>query len=303
VVDRHDVTFTTVDGTTLAGWLYRPETDGPWPAITMAHGFGATREHGLDDYGRAFCAAGFAVLGHDHRGFGTSGGHPRHDIDPWTQIEDWRTAISFLESVDNVDANRIGIWGTSYSGGHAIVLGATDPRLPAVVAQVPTIDGYASGLRRVAPYAVADLEQAFVDDLRGQFHGKPPHTQKFVDPDPAVPAAYHSQDTIDFFTQQVPDGTWVNEVTVQSTRRARCYEPGRWIARVSPTPLLMIVATEDTTAPADLALDAYERALEPKSLHLITGGHYAPYRGRFDDSRTAATRWFINHLANLGIQS
>lgn len=165
--------------------------------------------------------------------------------------------------------------------------------------QVPTIDGYASGLRRVAPYAVADLEQAFVEDLRGQFHGKPPHTQKVVDPDPAVPAAYHSQDTIDFFTH-VPAGTWSNEITVQSTRRARSYEPGRWIARVSPTPLLMIVATEDTTAPTDLALNAYEQALEPKSLHLITGGHYSPYQNQFDESCTAATQWFTQHLATPG---
>ena len=83
MADRHDVTFTAADGTTLAGWLYRPDTGGPWPAITMAHGFGATREHGLDAYGRALCAAGFAVLAHDHRGFGTSGGHPRHESHTW----------------------------------------------------------------------------------------------------------------------------------------------------------------------------------------------------------------------------
>ena len=38
MADRHDVTFTAADGTTLAGWLYRPDTEGPWPAITMAHG-------------------------------------------------------------------------------------------------------------------------------------------------------------------------------------------------------------------------------------------------------------------------
>jgi fermentation-respiration switch protein FrsA (DUF1100 family) len=294
--DRHDVTFTVADGTTLAGWLYRPDTAGPWPAITMAHGFGATREHGLDDYGRAFQAAGFAVLAHDHRGFGTSGGQPRQDIDPWTQIEDWRTAITFLETIEGIDVDRIGIWGTSYSGGHAIVLGATDPRIHAVVAQVPTIDGYASGLRRVPPYAVADLEAAFLEDQRGQFHGKPPVTQKFVDPDPTVPAAYHSQDTIDFFTQPVPEGTWSNEVTMQSIRRARTYEPGRFITRIAPTPLLMIVASDDTIAPTDLALQAYEHALQPKSLHLISGGHYAPYRDQFIESSVMATQWFTRHL-------
>jgi fermentation-respiration switch protein FrsA (DUF1100 family) len=121
-------------------------------------------------------------------------------------------------------------------------------------------------------------------------------TQKFVDPDPTVPAAYHSQDTIDFFTQPVPEGTWSNEVTMQSTRRARTYEPGRFITRIAPTPLLMIVASADTTAPTDLSLRAYEHALHPKLLHLISGGHYAPYRDQFIESSVMATQWFTRHL-------
>jgi hypothetical protein len=70
--------------------------------------------------------ADFVVLLHDHRNFGTSGGTPRHDIDPWRQIEDWRQAITYPESLDEVAPSQIGLWGTSYAGGHAIVLGATD---------------------------------------------------------------------------------------------------------------------------------------------------------------------------------
>jgi hypothetical protein len=103
---------------------------------------------------------------HDHRNFGDSGGEPRQDIDPWRQIEDWRRAISYLESLNYLDSRRIGIWGTSYSGGHAIVLGATDRRLKAVVTQVPTIDGFASGQRRVNSGALPALEEAFNEDQR-----------------------------------------------------------------------------------------------------------------------------------------
>src|SRR6478752_773253 len=79
---------------------------------------------------------------------------PRHRPRP----RKWRV---MMESHPAVDADRIGVWGTSYAGGHAIVLGATDRRVRAVVAQVPTISGYQQSLRRVAPDLVPALEASF----------------------------------------------------------------------------------------------------------------------------------------------
>jgi dienelactone hydrolase len=122
----------------------------------------------------AFAEAGFVVLLHDHRGFGDTGGEPRNDVNPWQQMSDWRRAISYLQDRPEVDENRLGVWGTSFAGGHAIVLSATDRRLKAVVAQVPTIDGYGSGLRRVTPEAVANLEAQFAADDRAQLRGEAP---------------------------------------------------------------------------------------------------------------------------------
>src|SRR5207249_7767282 len=145
-------------GITLRAWMFQPDRPGLHPAITMAHGFAGTRDHGIERFARAFADTGFVVLLHDHRNFGASDGEPRQDVDPWRQIADWRRAISYLESLDVVDPNRIGLWGTSYAGGHAIVLGATDRRLRCVVAQVPTISGYEQGLRRIAPENVAAIE-------------------------------------------------------------------------------------------------------------------------------------------------
>ena len=203
---REDVEFAVEGGVTLRGWLFVPEGPGWHPAITMAHGYAGVREHGLERFARMFAEAGFVVLVHDHRGFGASDGEPRYDVDPWRQIADWRQAISYLESHPAVDPDRIGLWGTSYAGGHAIVLGATDRRLRAVVAQVPTISGYQQSLRRVPPDQVPALEASFIDDDRRQFRGEPPATQAVVSADPAVPASYRSQDAIAFYTQPVPDG-------------------------------------------------------------------------------------------------
>lgn len=294
---KHDVRFPAEGGIEISAWLFVPETQTTaLPAITMAHGYAGTKYHGLEPMAEAFAEAGFVVLLHDHRNFGESGGEPRHDINPWQQISDWRRAISYLQQRPEVDENRIGIWGTSYAGGHAIALGATDRRLKAVVAQVPTIDGYATGLRRVAPEAVAALEARFAADERAQLRGEPPAIQVIVSDDAAKPAAYNAVDAVSFYLQPVPKGAWENKVTVRSTRWARMYAPGDFIERVSPTPLLMVVATHDHIAVTDLALKAYERALEPKRLVMIDGGHFDPYVREFKAASRAAVDWFHAYL-------
>jgi uncharacterized protein len=277
MVRREDVRFSAEGGIELSAWLFIPAEDGPLPAITMAHGYAGTKYHGIEPFAEAFAEAGFAVLVHDHRGFGDSGGEPRQDR-------------------SEVDEDRVGLWGTSFAGGHAIVLGATDRRLKAVVAQVPTTDGHAAGLRRVAPDASADLEASFDADERAQLRGTPPATQAIVDAKGAPASTYAAADAVSFYLQPVPDGVWENKVTLRSTRWARLYAPGEFASRVSPTPLLMVVADRDTTSLTDLALAAYERALEPKRLVMIKGGHFDPYRDAFAAAAGEAIDWFTAHL-------
>ncbi len=301
MVSRSDVRFPAEGGVELSAWLYLPQGNGPFPAITMAHGYGGTREHGLEPFAKRFAEGGFAVLLHDHRGFGPSGGEPRQDIDPWQQIKDWRRAISFLESRPEVDSSRIGLWGTSYAGGHAIVLGATDRRIRCVVSQVPTISGYEQGLRRVNPDLVPFLEETLAEDERRQFRDGIYGYQLLVSSDPNTPASYRNPEAIEFYNQKITQGIWENKVTVRSTRLARMYEPGQWISRVSPTPLLMVVADDDKLTLTDLELAAFERALEPKKLTLIRGGHFAPYLREFEASSGSALDWFRLHLAPADI--
>ena len=78
------------------------------------------------------------------------------------------------------------------------------------------------------------------------------------------------------------------------------YEPGIWVPRVSPTPLLIVVALSDTVTVTDLALAAYHRALEPKRLALIPGSHFDPYLDQFPLAEAAAIGWFSEHLLNPG---
>jgi fermentation-respiration switch protein FrsA (DUF1100 family) len=86
------------------------------------------------------------------------------------------------------------------------------------------------------------------------------------------------------------------KVTLRSTLKAQMYDPGVWSDRVSPTPLLMVVGTEDTVTPADLALAAFERAGDPKKLVTYPGGHFDAYLEHFETTSGAAEAWFTDHL-------
>lgn len=293
---REDVAFDAA-GTTLRGWLYRPApVGGPSPAIVMAHGFSALKEMYLDRFAEAFAAAGFVSLLFDQRNFGASDGAPRQEINPWQQIEDFRHAITYASGLPGIDSSRVGIWGTSYSGGHALVVAATDRRVKCAVAQVPTISGHASGLRRVPASRVPQLTAAFAEDRARRMQGDPPAMRRVVGAAEEHPV-FSAPDAVDWFLEAAKSApAWKNEVTLRTLEWARAYEPGAHIAHISPTPLLVICALNDTITDTDLQLAAYNRALEPKKLVLLPGGHFDPYVNGFAESSRAAIEWFTAHL-------
>jgi fermentation-respiration switch protein FrsA (DUF1100 family) len=288
---RTDVDYDS-DGVTIAGWLYPAETagDGPHPAVIMSSGYAGVRG-GLHGYGypQAFAAAGFTTLLFDNPHLGASGGEPRQELDPLRQQRAYRDGVTYLASRSDVDAERIGIWGTSYSGGHVLVVGANDRRVKVVVSQAMTISGHANTLRRHSPAEYAALARRFADDRLGRARGEAPVMVEAFSTESDTYRKTMARDPAD------RDG-WVNEITLRSLEMYDEYEPGMWVARVSPRPLLMIVPTGDRLTPAEDALEAYNRALEPKRLVMVPGDHYAVYEEQFETTSTAAIDWFRAHL-------
>ena len=296
---RKDIEFKTGDGIRLRGWHYLPEKPtGKVPTIVMAHGFSAVKEMYLDRFADAFAAAGLGALVFDNRNFGASEGEPRQEIDPWQQVRDYRDAITFAETLPETDPARIGIWGSSYSGGHVMVVGAIDRRVKCVVAQVPLASGHDNARRLIRADYLAGVQQMFVDDRRARMAGKPPAMIPVVAEDPAAPSALPTPDSWKWFTETARSRapSWKNEVTLRSVEMFTEYEPGSYAGFISPTPLMMVIALGDVLTVADLALEAYERALEPKRLVTLTGGHFDAYVKDFEASVGPATEWFTQHL-------
>jgi fermentation-respiration switch protein FrsA (DUF1100 family) len=283
--DALAIDFPAAHGTVLRGDLYLPApADGGAPGVVMAHGFSATRRMGLGGFARVFQQAGFAVLVYDHRNLGDSDGEPRQQINPWAQARDYRYALTWLAARPEVDAERLALWGSSFSGGEVLVVGAIDDRVRVVVANVPF-----SGVSRDAlPAEQADARFAALhralEDTSGQ---GPADTGDVIGPMAVVdehggPAFLSQEESARWFLDVggAPSSGWVNTFTLQSgAGQDPVFDPGVCVPRIAPRPLLMVVASEDRLAPTDIAIATYSRAGHPKRLELIEGDHFVDYDG------------------------
>ncbi|KAA0232306.1 MAG: hypothetical protein JJLCMIEE_03560 [Acidimicrobiales bacterium] len=299
---RSDVEFEGFGGVVLRGWLFVPEeAAAPVPGVVMAHGFSGVKEQLLDRYAEVFCAAGLAVLLYDHRNFGTSDGEPRQQINPWAQARDYRHAIDWLGDRAEVDADRLALWGTSFSGGQVIVIGAIDKRVRAVVANVPFVGLAGSDYTRDEG-RFASIRSA-VSDLSGEGpadNGDVMGPLALIEEEGVdVPVMFAGSDAARLFKEWAGDGdsTWQNRVTVQSAFGGEpAWDPGVAVAHLE-APLLMVVAGQDSVAPAALALAAFERAPEPKRLEVLDCPHFEAYTGHwFDSASLAMSEFLLEHL-------
>ncbi|MGX1196070.1 alpha/beta hydrolase [Parvibaculum sp. MBR-TMA-1.3b-4.2] len=296
---RRDIEFKTEDGVTLRGWFYQGKgTKGPAPIVVMAHGFSAVKEMYLGDFAEFFAGEGISTLVYDHRNLGDSDGSPRGHIDPRQQIDGYRDAITHAQSMDEVDADRIGIWGSSYSGAHVLVVGAIDRRVKCVVSQVPLVAGLESARRLIRGDHWAMLRAGFEADRAARMRGEPGARMPVAAPE-GEPAVLPTPDTYEFFTEfaKSNESKWENDVTMHSVELFTEYEPGVYVPRISPTPLLLIAATGDHLTPYDLTAKAYEEALEPKKFLSIPCKHFEAYTGEnFKMSAPVQREWFKTHL-------
>ncbi len=212
-------------------------------------------------------------------------------------MRDYRHAITYAGTLPETDG-RIGVWGSSYSGGHVLVVGAIDRRVKAVVAQVPLISGYDNIRALVRSDFIDGFRAQFDADRLARFHGKEPAMVPVVAENPLDPSALPTPDSWQWFTEtgknRAPN--WKNEVTLRTVEMLGEYNPVDYIAQVSPTPLLILPARGDVLTPSAFAIAAYEKALEPKKLVILPGGHFDAYVKGFDASSGAALDWFREHL-------
>lgn len=245
-------------GVRCAARLYRPSGTSPQPCVVMAHGFSGTIDN-LVAYAERFVAAGLAVFAFDYRGFGESEGEPRQLMNTAQQRQDWVAAIATARQTEGIDPDRIALWGSSFSGGHVIAVAASDPRLAAIVAQVPLIDAYRGGpsVKTPLPLLAKFLAAAIRDTLQGLLKRPPYLVPVFGAPDEVAqfrdPAL---QPFFDALARESP--TWRNAFAPRILLDAPRYKTGT--AERVAMPLLVCVAEHDVNASPDFAVRIAELA-------------------------------------------
>lgn len=295
------VTFKS-GGLNCAGDLYLPDghKGGKRPGLVIGHGFSLVKEALVEEAGY-FSRAGYVTLAIDYRSFGESEGEPRGQLFPLNEVEDYRNAISYLQTRDEVDPDRIGIWGTSFAGALVIYTAAFDRRAKAVVAQVPVVNGL-NWMRvlRTSGQWLELLDRLDEDRMRRFKTGQGARVPVCGRGDKGEFCAMPCDEQIVGFLEQARTGlkTWLPDLVLESVEKIIEFFPENVIHRIAPRPLCIVAcAGYDMIHPVDMIEEAYRKAGEPKKLALMPFGQTDAYSepGRGQAMKTAID-WFDQYI-------
>lgn len=296
---REDVAFTS-GGDRISAWWY-PGGEGRRGCVVMGHGFGGTKRCGLAPYAERFAAQGLHVLVIDYRHFGDSGGQPRQLLDPRRQVEDVLAAARYVRARGDVDPDRVGLWGTSFGGGIALVAAVRDGRVAAVVSQCPALDGWTALIRALTQpgQSVGNAVRVLglvVADLAAAGFGREPVLVPSLGP-PGSVAVMTAADAEPGF-RRIAGPDWRNEVCARVALAVLRYRPVRVADRV-PCPWLVQICQRDTVAPVSSAERAARRAGSRATVRRYDTGHFAVYVDEdFERSVTDQAAFLSQHLGS-----
>ena len=301
---QNEKVFFQSEGLKVVGNLFRPENykgnSSLLPGVLVAGAMTGVKEQVAGSYAERIAKSGFVTLAIDHRHFGESEGEPRQHEDPAKKMEDFKNAISFLSTIEDIDREKIGACGISMGGGYMLQLAAFDRRIKAVSI-------VASGLNLGDTLVEMLGKEGFINFLKEYNKARQKHYETGeVQYIPAVatdnkPAAMTGDEPFEYYgTSRAWSPGWVNRYTTESIENLMSYNAVTYAHHVSPTPLLIVHGRKDKYCLPKFAQQVYDEAGEPKEIMwLDTSNHidlydYDKYVGPAIDK---IVEWFNAYLS------
>jgi fermentation-respiration switch protein FrsA (DUF1100 family) len=259
-------------------------------AVIFCQGFTGVKEMYLPKNAERLRAEGYITLNFDYRYFGESGGEPRSRLVPMAQVTDIRNAITYMQTLPEVNPDRIGLYGTSFGCANVVYTAGVDERAKCIVAAVgpgdcerqfrlgPNFDAFMDKVRRAKAEFVATGKVTYMQ------------TARMMARDPGVVA--------DLEKAQGHFPTWRPEVSFESLSDVIEFKPESVADRISPRALLLLHTDKDKLVPLSEAQSIYAKARHPKKLVVLENMvHEDVYHGQgFEQVVQHTNTWFTEHM-------
>ena len=283
------------EGCKLDGDMYLPDGLAAGEAragIVLCHGYTGVKDLYLPDNARVLCDAGYAVLTFDYKGWGKSEG-PRDRLAPHRRVADVQAAMTYLGARAEVDAGKIGLYGTSYGGATVVWAAAIDARAQCVVSVVGVGHG-GRWMRSVRhPDEWADmLERADTDRVKRMRSGQSQRAERseilLPDRQSAALAA----------KARAANPNAINTLPLEYIDETLAFHAEWVVDKIAPRPVLFITSDDDRLVPQEESEQLYAHAGEPKKLVVLHGvGHYEVYaEPAFTEVMKETLAWYQKYL-------
>lgn len=263
------------NGEECVGSLYRPDGATNPPVVVMAPSLGSERTFGYPKVAERLAERDYAVLLFDYRNFGDSEGTPENLVSPSRHVADWREAVATVRDFEGIDGSRVVLWGYSFGGGHALTVAAEDPRIAAVVATAPFVDGRTWLKSNSLTYTLKATAAGVRDKLQSLVDG--PHTVPIVG-DPDQFAVLNQPGAKAGLYGFVPDGSgWKNACPARVFLSLPFYRPITSADDVR-CPTLLVGGTDDDVVPVSNVESAADAVPNARFVRLPTD-HFGYFDG------------------------
>ena len=283
------------EGFKLVGDIYVPDglpSGEQRAAVLLCHGYTGVKDLYLPDNAKTLNDAGYVVMTFDYKGWGESEG-TRSRLAPYSRVADVQAAMTYLGIQPEADADRIGLYGTSYGGATVSWIGAVDQRAKCIVSVVGIGHGarWMSRVRRVDEWF--DLQERSKEDREKRASTG---ESEYVDRSEILLPDRQSAELAAAARRNNPAA--VGTIPLEYVDDTIGFNPEWIVDKISPRPILFITSDNDRLVLPEESDQLYAHAGEPKKLVVLKGyGHYEVYtEPAFSEVMAATLEWYRRYL-------